>query len=263
MNTARRACEDVGGYVPTKADLLRLKMDVNSFKMTGDRVFHTLQGEGNSVWLQATFIRLTNCNLSCLYCDSYYSWKKDSSEYYAEANDIAISSLTEEIIKAQQEKWLTVPCRRVVFTGGEPLLQMSKIERWGRENPSFEIHIETNGTIAPSQWILEHCHISCSPKTQNSWNTKERRFKPDALIAIMSAKSFLFKFVVSSQEDITEVLTDFSMIPREKIYFMAEGVTEEGTARKYKELASRILSEGVNATPRFHATLFDGAKRAV
>lgn len=35
--------EVAGGYKPTKADLIKAKQSMNSFKLSGDGVFHTVQ----------------------------------------------------------------------------------------------------------------------------------------------------------------------------------------------------------------------------
>lgn len=75
--------------------------------------FHTLQGEGGQSGEPSYFIRTSGCVLSCKYCDSKYSWDKNSG---IEINDK--STARSFCLNNLEELDRDI---RIVFTGGEPL----------------------------------------------------------------------------------------------------------------------------------------------
>jgi len=104
-------------------------------------IFYSIQGEGANTGMPAIFIRLSGCNLKCWYCDT--EWHK-----YTEM------SIPEILDNIQQ-----FPCKNIIWTGGEPTLQLTD---------EILIHfegyfhcIETNGTNPVPSGID---YISCSPK---------------------------------------------------------------------------------------------------
>lgn len=206
-------------------------------------------------------------------CDSWYTWKNDEKEFYDEPTKISISSLSYLIEKAQRDKGVgeTGLVRRVCFTGGEPLVQQKALAVWVNMLAEhmliedWDIEIETNGTIMPSNVLLENCKFNCSPKLAMSGNCKKSAYRQDVIQAIVErSKEPCFKFVCSTPEDIDEVLKDFGdLIPREMLYIMPEGVTKEESTAVYEVIADKIIQEGLSTTPRLQNIMFDGAKRGV
>ncbi|HBM73652.1 MAG TPA: pyrroloquinoline quinone biosynthesis protein PqqE, partial [Erythrobacter sp.] len=37
-------------------------------------IFASVQGEGPSAGMPCTFLRLSRCNLACVWCDTAYTW---------------------------------------------------------------------------------------------------------------------------------------------------------------------------------------------
>jgi len=71
-------------------------------------IYRSVQGESSFAGIPCTFVRLTACNLRCVWCDSEYTFtggKKMSSE-----------QVEEEVVRLS-------PDGLVEFTGGEPMLQ--------------------------------------------------------------------------------------------------------------------------------------------
>ena len=117
--------------------------------MKVNEIFYSIQGEGYWSGTPAIFVRFAGCNLSCKFCDTDH----DSSFIEMEPEDILA-----EVKNYSQ-------CKHVVFTGGEPLLQINKelLSLFEREN--YYIQIETNGTIKISKDIYDYIDwITVSPK---------------------------------------------------------------------------------------------------
>lgn len=119
---------------------------------TVKEIFYTLQGEGARAGRPAVFCRFSGCNLwsgreddrsnaVCQYCDTdFVGINGELGGKYVDA-----ASLAERINLLWPEAY--PEGKYVVFTGGEPLLQLDKalidqLHRFG-----FEVAIETNGTL--------------------------------------------------------------------------------------------------------------------
>jgi len=258
-----KASDVKGVYKPTKAEAARVTRKKGFFTLSGDGVFHTIQGEGNRIGRPITFVRLHFCNLACSWCDTPYAWCKEMKEFWTEPTQLAVGDLYSAIIAAQVEKGVTTAVERVCFTGGEPLIHQHEIIQFMKENPEFEVEIETNGTILPEKFLLDQAYFNCSPKLTCSGNKDLRTYNEDAIEAISQSEEPCFKFVCQTAEDIHEVLKNYSSIPREQIYIMPEGVTKEENTAVYEKIAATIISEGLCSTPRLQNIMFDGAKRRV
>jgi 7-carboxy-7-deazaguanine synthase (Cx14CxxC type) len=123
-------------------------------------IFKTLQGEGGQAGRAAVFCRFAGCNLwsgrgsdrsaaTCSFCDTDFvgtdgagGGRFGTSEWLADAIADAWGPGTER--------------RMVVFTGGEPLLQLDAALIDAAHRRGFTVAIETNGTLeAPGgvDWV--------------------------------------------------------------------------------------------------------------
>ena len=115
-------------------------------------MFLTLQGEGGQAGRAAVFCRFAGCNLwsgreedragaVCTFCDTdFVGVDGEGGGKFATPEDLAQAIL---------DKWTGGERRRlVVFTGGEPLLQVDGPLINAMHRLGFEIAVETNGTIA-------------------------------------------------------------------------------------------------------------------
>src|SRR6202521_1502982 len=123
-------------------------------------IFHSIQGEGISIGVPSVFIRVSLCNLHCLWCDTDYTWnwegtpfahRRDAESGYAKYKKTEqIVAMTAANIAAAA---LQYPARNVVLTGGEPLLQQDGwieiIATLRAHDPAYRIEVETNGTLIP------------------------------------------------------------------------------------------------------------------
>ncbi|NLC23414.1 MAG: 7-carboxy-7-deazaguanine synthase [Oxalobacter sp.] len=129
-------------------------------------IFYTLQGEGAQSGRPAVFCRFSGCNLwsgrdedrptaACRFCDTeFVGTDGENGGKYTGSGMLAdrIAALWPDP---------TVPAKYVVFTGGEPLLQLDKALINAMHARGFEVAIETNGTIAAPAGVNWIC---VSPK---------------------------------------------------------------------------------------------------
>jgi 7-carboxy-7-deazaguanine synthase len=119
---------------------------------TVKEIFKTLQGEGGQAGRAAVFCRFTGCNLwsgreedrataICRFCDTDFVGSDEDG-----GGRFATASILAETIAST---WGDDRDRRlVVFTGGEPLLQLDADLIGAVHQHGFSIALETNGTIA-------------------------------------------------------------------------------------------------------------------
>ncbi|KKW00889.1 MAG: hypothetical protein UY33_C0003G0017 [Candidatus Amesbacteria bacterium GW2011_GWA1_48_9] len=126
-------------YRPTPEDKARIKILSDMFKVSGDGVFATLQGEGlttkegGTAGLPVVFLRLHFCNLTCGFptgwqCDTRYTWNPRMEEFWKEPRDWSINQTAVNIRQAWRQNHPQIETgHRLVISGGEPLLQQGKI----------------------------------------------------------------------------------------------------------------------------------------
>ncbi len=93
-------------------------------------------------------MRLAGCNLRCVTCDTAYAWK--------EGDEVSVQVL--------QEQLETFPCRYLVVTGGEPLLQAREMVRLLDLLPSWTLALETNATLWEPEILGRFSVVTASPK---------------------------------------------------------------------------------------------------
>lgn len=244
-------------------DPAKLSLKPDQLKISGDGVFYTMQGEGKTMGLPACFLRLHLCNLRCSWCDTWYTWKKDTKEFWTESEDWSLKKTKQKIERA----WgCTNPKiqKRAVITGGEPMLQKNCVEKLMRSMPGWLFEIETNGTIMPTDYVLKHCQFNCSPKLAHSKNLTAARINEKVLRALNKANT-VFKFVVKKNSDLDEIEKDF-IIPYQldlaKIIVMPEGQTPEEVAKHARGVVEYAKKKGYRLLDRMHLNIW-GAKRKV
>lgn len=243
-------------YVPTPLEVQQLKIKPDMLKVSGDGVFFSIQGEGRSLGLPSVFLRLHFCNLRCSWCDTKYTWDKNSPEFWQEAQDWSIEKTIAEITR--------FPARRLIVTGGEPLLQQRKIANLVQQIPGWDVEIETAGTIAPLPELQERVQFNVSPKLANSGNLKAARYKPQVLLTLNTLPLTTFKFVVHSPTDFEEidVIVEDAGLDQSKIIIMPEGSTHEEVREHGLMVVEDVKQRGWRLMPRFHVELW-GAKRGI
>jgi 7-carboxy-7-deazaguanine synthase len=148
-------------------------------------IFYSIEGEGIEIGRPEVFIRLSKCNLKCVWCDTKYALNK--------GKQMSIESIIQKI-----EKY---PCKSISITGGEPLLQneelfglISKLKQAG-----FWVQINTNGTLFDKQIFDMVNFISMDCKCPSS----EMISDLEVIVKVrdLFSNKTQFKFVISNEED--------------------------------------------------------------
>jgi organic radical activating enzyme len=104
-------------------------------------IFYSLQGEGGRAGEASIFIRLTQCNLQCNFCDTDFE--------NGEAMQV------KEILTYIKQ----FPCKWIVWTGGEPTLQLTDEILLFFKKEGFLQAIESNGHY-PLSNLLDYKVVS-------------------------------------------------------------------------------------------------------
>lgn len=187
-------------------------------------MFYSVQGEGPTTGKPSIFLRLAGCNLMCggpggrFLREGRATWWCDTETVWREGEDIPVQYLLEKCcvlapgINTELRNTVSL-----VITGGEPtlpnhlegLLCLTRVVENTWTAPFMEL--ETNGTGA--DWSPElyarFGQINCSPKLSNSGMRKDFRYCPTVLSMFATMPRAIFKFVVSTPEDLAEVQRDF------------------------------------------------------
>lgn len=205
--------------------------------------FYSIQGEGATTGYPAYFIRLMNCNLRCGASAAFMkkvrkgeidttpgefkgdwheegrsTWTCDSIPVWIKGHKKPMDYLIDRWREQGIDSWVHDGRVNLIWTGGEPGMPvnqqsiMSFMNYYDNLYPKNKVYheIETNGTMVLEQEFLDKLdQINCSVKLGNSGHTKEERIKPTALWSIMSHPNYWFKFVISSEDDMNEIISDF------------------------------------------------------
>lgn len=97
-----------------------------------NEIFYSIQGESLYSGRPCIFIRLTGCNLRCIYCDTAYA--------YEDGVKMDITEIMDKITAYN--------CSLVEVTGGEPLLQnKTPLLIYRLLEKGYEVMMETNGSL--------------------------------------------------------------------------------------------------------------------
>ncbi|MCI0404994.1 MAG: radical SAM protein [candidate division Zixibacteria bacterium] len=98
-----------------------------------NEIYFSIQGESSWAGFPCVFVRLTGCNLRCVWCDTEYAFYEGEWK-----------SLDQIVAEVSQ-----FGCKLVELTGGEPLLQKESFALVDKlVEAGFKVLIETSGSIS-------------------------------------------------------------------------------------------------------------------
>lgn len=153
--------------------------------------FLSIDGEGPSSGELATFIRFQGCNLRCSWCDTTYSWDKESTLEVLNAK---------EIYNYIKETGAT----NVTLTGGEPLIQENIDELLDilNKDHNLKIHIETNGAVDIEPFKTRHKKNNISYIVDFKLSSSNMTNKMNLNNLNIVDSNDVYKFVLGSNEDL-------------------------------------------------------------
>ena len=228
-------------------------------------VFYSLQGEGPETGRPSIFVRLSLCNLTCVWCDTPYTWNWDDKNLQHESEQRYRREDEQSLLSFDELTRLSLQhaCSNFVITGGEPMVQFKRLEKWfahvREARPGATFDIETNATIVPSDAFDAYItRYVCSPKLSNSKVAEEDRIVPKAMDYFAANERAVFKFVIGTEKDLEEVhaLAESYGIKASRIFLMPLGTTDHETKLHHAWISELCLKHGYRFSPRLHLSLY-------
>lgn len=221
--------------------------------------FASIQGEGKTAGTPAIFWRFQWCGFHCKWCDTLEVWKKGTK--------YSFDTLYEHFSKLGYFAKLNARTHHLVITGGDPLIQQDAIAAFllycqhkGERINDWYIECENQGQLMPMAPFSSLINLwNISPKLTNSGMSEAKRFN-DTVMAYYIAKPAIFKFPVSCEADVKELIADWQTryhIPSGRIYLMPICTTREEHAKVGAEVAALAQKFGFRFSPRLQVVLWD------
>ena len=219
-------------------------------------IFYSLQGEGFLAGIPSVFVRLVGCPLRCRWCDTKYAWDSKAGKDYS----------IEKILQTVQQ-W---PCKSVVITGGEPMIDSVLPELVQRLKASDKhITIETAGIAFIPDLACDL--MSISPKLSNSTPAEpelaaiheDSRLDTAILGELIDNYKYQLKFVVDSQADLPEIqqtLERIGNVDSEKVMLMPRAATRDELLAKSPMVAEMCKRTGFAFSQRLQVLLWNNER---
>lgn len=209
-------------------------------------LFYSIQGESTFAGLPCVFIRLSDCNLRCNYCDSAYTF-----------NEAGRSLALTEILQFTGR----YPHALVELTGGEPLLQENAIALMAELiTRQRRVLLETNGSLDLSPvpgGVIKIMDLKCP----DSGMSKQMRM---ANLTLLGPGDEL-KFVLASRTDYDwamAIIKQYKLAAESGPALLFAAVTDRLT---HADLADWILADQlpVRLQIQVHKIIWPQIKRGV
>jgi 7-carboxy-7-deazaguanine synthase len=201
-------------------------------------------------------VRLAGCPLRCRWCDTKYAWAETAGTEYSIA----------EIVQAVQQ-W---PCKFIVITGGEPMINSDLPELVQvLKAAGKHITIETAGIAFVPDMSCDL--MSISPKLSNSTPDdaelaavhEDSRLDIAVLRKLTDEYSYQLKFVVDSEGDLPEIqqtIERIGSVDSEKVMLMPQAATRDELLVKSPIVAELCKRTGFTFCQRLQVLLWDNKR---
>jgi organic radical activating enzyme len=252
--------------------LLNMVLQNETIYLSDDKLFYTLEGEGEYIGQPSVFMRLSMCNLTCKGfassdsphgCDSYVSWSIK--------NKMTFEEIWQQFFVDQNFAHYLKNGAILKLTGGEPLIQEKQLLKFieflvEKLGMCPAIDFETNATLLPDpRWKdLFDATFTTSPKLRHNGDPEDKTYKPEVLKWHADNNSG-FKFVISSDKDIEEIWSKYVKddkginVPLSRIWFMPCCGSRQEHIEKAPAVAEYAKAMTVNFSPRLHLLVWDKA----
>ena len=250
----------------------------------------TIQGEGKLAGVPSLFVRLSSCNLRCIWQMEDGSFCRCDTTYASFHPDQIIELNIEQIFNWIKHNLGNI--KHVVITGGEPLLQkkaLAPLCQKLKEELKVHITLETNGSLFDEEVAKWIDLFSISPKLSNSVPTQEKlaaynlkengpfKFHKDKRLNLHVLQAYInltnttdkelqLKFVVGKKNDHKEIKADYldqlNNWNDSDILLMPLGATQQEIGKSSPLVLEMAITNGWRYSPRVHIDLF-GSKSGV
>src|SRR5262245_43760051 len=145
-----------------------------------NEIFHSIQGESTHAGRPCVFVRLTGCNLRCVWCDTAYA--------FHEGNGLSVEAIVERV--------LHYGCPLVEVTGGEPLLQPEAIDLMrALLDRGLELLLETGGSLpidGVPEGVRRIVDVKCPGSGEcdrNRWENLDKLRPGDELKLVIASRA--------------------------------------------------------------------------
>jgi len=194
-------------------------------------IYKSIQGESTYIGLPCVFVRLTGCNLRCVWCDTTHAFHN--------GENLSIDQIVDQV--------KSYGINLVEITGGEPLLQKEVFPLMeSLLINKFQVMLETSGSLSiknvPKE-VIKILDLKCpgsGEESKNLWENLNHLASTDEI-----------KFVIADKVDYEwskKVLQDYKL--DKKIPILFSPVFEK---LKLKDLTEWILAD--NLPVRLHTQL--------
>lgn len=250
---------------------MNIDVDKETLFLSDDKVFYTIEGEGEFVGKPSVFMRLSMCNLTCVGfaspdspngCDSFISWSVKNKITFQQ-----IFEMMEDNNYINHLRYDAI----LKLTGGEPLIQQKQLLKFieafvDRYRFTPRIDFETNATLFPDAiWVDKYfATFTTSPKLTTNGDPEEKTYNPEVLKWHVRHCSG-FKFVVTSDKDIEEIWRKYVEdeiginVPLNRIWFMPCCGSRKEHSENSLAVAEYAKAMHVNFSPRLQLVIWDKA----
>lgn len=192
--------------------------------------FSSFQGEGKFTGAYCLFLRFSECNFRCSFCDTSDRLGKINHQLELE-----------EILELLKE----FGHRRVVITGGEPLLYPEHLQslQIALDKLPIAVEVETNGALSLKDSLggMSNWNFNISPKVWNA-DAYEQLFRP---------RKRIYKFPLSPENyEATVGFIDRFQIDREEIYVMPLSATKKEYEQRVNFVCEKAIAHRWNFSTR-------------
>jgi 6-pyruvoyltetrahydropterin 2'-reductase len=237
--------------------------------LSDDKIFYTIEGEGEYAGMPSVFMRVSMCNLTCKGfasadsphgCDSFVSWSVK--------NRFTVNDILDILDNEGHTRHLRDGAIWKI-TGGEPLIQqkalLELVREFSKRNGFIpKIDFETNATIQPlDEWSVYQATYTTSPKLSNNGDSEEKRYKPTVLRWHVRAGSG-FKFVINDLKDLDEVYRKYIehpdvLVPKHRVWLMPCCGSRAEHTNKAAMVAELCKKHDLKFSPRLQLVIWDKA----
>ena len=260
---------------------------VSQLPATNFHIAGTIQGEGKLIGIPVLFVRMSGCNLRCM-------WNLPNGEVsLCDTPFASYNTIEEKQMPVKTVKQLILnnigKMNHLVISGGEPFIQAEGIVSLISElklERSLHFSVETNGTLFHEKLVNNIDFFSISPKLRNSIPTQAKldktgtsipfetgqaekiRLNIPAIQAIIDhcrqtpGKDFQLKFVVQNRNELQEIEDTFLSQLRgwnpDDIVLMPLGSTPEELIQTRMITLEAAIERGWRFSPRLQINYFGG-----